>query len=434
MDLSDIVTISITAATRTPSQAGFGVPLITSFTATWTERTRTYSKASDVLADFATTTPEYKAAAAMFSQNPCPPKVVIGRCALKPTQQWHGTITAKDLTKYRLVVNGREALSVASDGSASVTEIIVLIKAAIDALSITGMTVSDDSSVLKIIMTNGLWASVGCTDVNISLVQDQADPGIATDLAAIKAENNEWYALCTTFNSQAIIKEAAAWALANKKLYVVQTQDNTVPNTAISGTDDVAEYLKNAANGRVSVWYSSDNSDFLDAALLGRLLPKQPGSEQWAFKTLAGVPAGAYTPTQRTNILAKTANFYEPTAGINITWDGRVSSTEFIDVVRFIDWFEARLAEAYFTGQINVDKIEFDAFGLQVVKGLIEPVFKQASQKPIRGITADYTIFLPDMADISVGDRASRTLNGVEFAAKLTGAILKANLQGTLSV
>ena len=41
---------------------------------------------------------------------------------------------------------------------------------------------------------------------------DHADPGIATDLAAIKLAYNSWYGLVTGgFNSEALINAAAAW-------------------------------------------------------------------------------------------------------------------------------------------------------------------------------------------------------------------------------
>jgi hypothetical protein len=53
----------------------------------------------------------------------------------------------------------------------------------------------------------------------LSIKQDHADPGIATDLAAIKLESNAWYGLITLFNSEALCNAAAAWVEANSKLY-----------------------------------------------------------------------------------------------------------------------------------------------------------------------------------------------------------------------
>lgn len=432
MNLTDIISISITSATRTPSRAGFGIPMVTSFTATWPERTRTYSSLNDVVADFPVTTAEYKACAAIFAQNPCPQQVIIGRCTA-PTMTWDITPTAVNNATYALTVNGvRYAYT--ADGSATVAEIITGLKALIDAASLA-ITISNVSSVMHIVANvAGAWFSVGCTDPNLVLVQSTPDAGIAADLVAITAENNTWYALVTTMNSQAIVKLAAVYALANKKLYIVQTQDGAVPNTAKSGTDDIAEYLQNLANGHVSVWFSNDNSDFLDAGLLGALLPLDPGSENWAFKTLAGVPAGAYTSTQRANLLAKSANFYEPTAGINITWNGKVSSAEWIDVIRFIDWLEARLAEEIFGGQINTKKIPYTTGGLIVIAGFVKRVLKQAANKPIEGITPDFIVTVPNIADVSPADKAARVLNNVTFSATLTGAINTVNLQGNVSV
>ena len=63
MDLSEIITITITKNTRTVARAGFGIPLILSHAPTWTERVRSYTSLTGLAADFISTTPEYKAAA-----------------------------------------------------------------------------------------------------------------------------------------------------------------------------------------------------------------------------------------------------------------------------------------------------------------------------------------------------------------------------------
>ena len=87
MALSDYVTVAITQTSAGPTLPGFGVPLIPSYSATWTERTRVYANLAAVAIDFpVTTSPEYLAATAIFSANPAPSTVMIGRMANKPTK------------------------------------------------------------------------------------------------------------------------------------------------------------------------------------------------------------------------------------------------------------------------------------------------------------------------------------------------------------
>jgi hypothetical protein len=106
------------------------------------------------------------------------------------------------------------------------------------------------------------------------------------------------------------------------------------------------------------------------------VLPYDPGSWTAAFKEIAGVPAGAYTGTQRTNLTGKNGNFYEPTAGTNIAWEGKSAQGQFIDITQFVDWLEARLAEAIFEKLVNAKKIPYTAKGIAVIEGAVRQVLK----------------------------------------------------------
>lgn len=79
MPLDDIVNVQITAQTQTVSQPGFGIPLILGINKTWNDYARTYSSLRSVGNDFTSNQPEYIAAQAVFSQNPSPKGIVIGR-------------------------------------------------------------------------------------------------------------------------------------------------------------------------------------------------------------------------------------------------------------------------------------------------------------------------------------------------------------------
>src|SRR4051812_45955611 len=95
MPLSDLVTVTVDAQKPGVTQAGFGVPLLLSQNAAWVERTRAYTSLAGVLVDFATTTPEYNAAAKIFAQSPSPTEIRIGRANTNPvTQQWNVVIVA----------------------------------------------------------------------------------------------------------------------------------------------------------------------------------------------------------------------------------------------------------------------------------------------------------------------------------------------------
>lgn len=85
-DISNIVNVTITRATALPEEAAFNGLLIAAefliadITPNFTERVREYTSLAQIASEgFGTTTPVYLAAQALFSQNPNPGKIYVGR-------------------------------------------------------------------------------------------------------------------------------------------------------------------------------------------------------------------------------------------------------------------------------------------------------------------------------------------------------------------
>jgi hypothetical protein len=121
MPLSDIVTVAISTTAPAPTQQGFGVPLILGACQNATfgaDRIRYYGSLTAMVSDgFLTTDPEYIAAQAMFSQNPAPPQLAVGRRANKPTQQFKIKILQGVIGKvYTAFINGVAKSFTAVDG------------------------------------------------------------------------------------------------------------------------------------------------------------------------------------------------------------------------------------------------------------------------------------------------------------------------------
>lgn len=442
-NISDEVNVSVSAADAKVQRAGFGLPLILSFTAAWTERTREYTSAAGVLVDFPATgaknTPEYLMASAVFAQNPRPPKLVIGRCALPPTQKFEITPVVVNSHVYSFNFDGN-LVTYTSDGTATAAEITAGLKTALDALSLAVTSSQQNANATLRIVANaaGAWFNYGSIDrTNMPVVQNHADPGLATDLAAIAVERNDWYFVLCAFNSDLVCQAIAAYANTNKQAFVFQTIDTVVPGTAKSGTDDVCEFLQNAANDYAWPIFKSTCADFADCAWVGARAPTTPGTETWKFITLAGVPADTFTQTERTNMRAKNCNFYENTGGVNMTEEGYASSGRYMDLVRYIDAARADIAERCFAdlvaaGQLGT-KIGYDDTGIGVFQA--EVLGKLKTDAGLRILDkASIQVNVPLLKNVSSADKTSRTLNNVTFSALYTGAIHKANITGQLSV
>lgn len=441
MPISDIAQITITSADAGVTQEGFGTPLILSESAPFAERTRTYTDLAGLVADgYAITKPEYLAAQALLSQEPRPAQFKMGKALLKGTQRYDITVaTVANSTAYKVWVNG-VAVTFTSDATATNDEIATGLAAAIDAAQAThtGTTTGAALSLKTRVTADaaGNWLSIEVDNPTmLSIAQTHADPGVATDLAAINLYDADWYALIIPGHaSSAVVLAAAAWIETLDKLFLVASNDTEIISVASASATDVAEAVKDLAYARTSVWYHPDPSRFLDAAILGRNLPEDPGTENWFGRSLSGVDAIALTPTQRTNLRDKRANsYYNVTGSSAITFDGKTGANEWIDTVRVRDLLKARIGEAWLTRVLGANKIPYTDPGFAIVQADILQVLK--AQVSTGALAADPapTVTVPKAADMSPADRAARNLSGVTFSATLSGAINNIVVTGRLA-
>lgn len=433
--ISDVVDVSITTEVAKVARAGFGVGLILSNTAAWAdpELVREYANQTELASDFASTTAEYKAAAKYFGQNPKPAKVKVGRVATarRATQRWAITPTAVNSYTYRIKV-GTTEVTFASDPSATVAEVIAGLKIAIDALA-QAITTSDQTTYLRAVANvAGVFFSIETDDPNLSIVQDHADPGVATDLDAIMVYDSDWYALITCMNSKAMVDAVAAWAETNKRLYVAQTQDSTVRDTILSGTDDVGESLRSNNYTHAAAIWSKGTQDFADAAWFGRCLPFEPGTETWKFKELTGVTVSSFTSTQRAHLRAKRVNFYEETAGKPMTEEGYAAGGQFLDFTRYLDKLVARICERVFGTLSTPAKVPLNDSGIDMV--IAEVRAQLLADEGLGVLEPGWVVVAPKRSAISDLDKAARLLDGVTFEAVYTGAIHKVKIRGVVSL
>lgn len=441
MALSDYVNLSITQTTANLTRAGFGVAMHLSYTAAWSERTRSYGAYTDVLTDFPTLTgPEARAALAYFSQSPSPTTLVIGRGANKPTKIVTVSAiapTANLLYTYKLNVKGTgfadTTVSFTSDGTPTDAEYAAGMVTALNAVASKNYTATGATSPITVTGNAvGNWFSIEVPDVTYqTTTETTADPGVAADLTAINAENNTWYVPQTVFNSKAYGVAVAGYVEANGKLYTPASNDSSTVLVATTGTADLMDQAKTNAYTRTAVWYHRDPSVMFDAALLGKCLPFDPGSETWAFKTMAGIPTFAMTATHRANIIARNGNSYETVAGLNITFNGMTADAKFIDARRGLDWLQDDMSKAVFGALAANPKIPYTDQGISTLKSVMVGSLLRAVARTL--ITADFVVTVPKAANVSSLDKAARVLNNCRFTATAQGAIHKDNITGSVS-
>lgn len=263
-----------------------------------------------------------------------------------------------------------------------------------------------------------------------------ASNAVQDDLTAINNANSTWYALIATTRDVPTVKSIAAWIEARIKLFGTASSNTDIIDVP-AGTDttSIAAFLNQLGYVRSFVIYHQDAEfDYPEAAWFGRVLPLEPGSETWKFKTLNGISYSNLTTTQSNNALAKKANTYEFVGGVGITANGTVAQGEYIDVIRGVDWLTARIQEFVFSILVQNPKIPYTDAGIAAIESEVKRALSLGVTNDFLSSNPAPTTTVPKAADVSPTDKANRILRNVKFRATLAGAIHAVVIRGTVSV
>lgn len=431
MSLNEIVNVQISVDNVAVSRASFGTPLHVGLHKVFTERVRTYSGVQAMLDDgFPASSSEIAVATAIFSQEVTPTSILIGR------RQGGGAtvspfITA-DNTDYSITIDGT-LFTINSGVGATDESIATALFNAIDGnLTGTLQNVSDDVGELGLLPASNADNYTVQVSSNLQVVYDPGSESIVDSIQAVRDVNDTWYALTTDVQTSAEILDIAAYIETQKKIYAFSTADT---DTLDAVNTDIFSILESFNYDRTFGLYDPDSPiSYPEAAWLGVMLPKDPGSATWAYQTLIGQDADTLSQTQSGNVRGKNGNTYEEKGGVDITRYGTVASGEFVDIIRGIDWLESRIQERVFALLVSNDKIPFTEQGVAMVESEIRAQLQDAITAGVLAEDPAFTITTPVVADLTATVRATRCLPAITFEARLAGAIHKVIVTGSVSV
>lgn len=434
MSLDSIVNVAIDAQTTSPTRKGFGTPLIAGYHDHWVDsRTRVYTSLLGMIADgFVTTDAIYKAARAVFAQNPRPQQIMVGRFTVAATMTLELTPVVQNLHPYLVTINGAP-FTFTSDASATAAEIVDGLVALINA-GAEPVTASNAADVLRLVadVAGDLFdVAIDYRDFDRQdITTDAAD--VEQQLIDISIENDTWYGLVLVDGGAAAIANAAAYIETVKKVAIFVSGDSDILDSV--ATTDIASVLQTATYARSAVLFSRNPHEWSNAAWEGNQLPNDPGSSTWKFKTLAGISADVFTETEANTLIAKGANFYQEIAGVSITQNGNTAGGEFIDVTIFVDWLSARIQERIYGILVNVKKIPFTDPGIALIEAAILAQLREGVN--VGGLVDDdvLQVIVPAAADVSPANKAARILTPVTFQGTLAGAVHALVINGTVTV
>lgn len=247
---------------------------------------------------------------------------------------------------------------------------------------------------------------------------------IPTALNELIVTNNEWFYLLSTLQSDLSITEIADWMATQEKLYATTTSNKSLANTL--------------NNQNVFVLVHPDPLSYAAQAWVGTCATKPVGSFTWTFKTLQNVVASGYSPSDVTLIETNKGNTYIREGGVDITSNSKVTSGDYIDIIQSIYYLKSRMIENVFGLLVRVDKVPFTNNGIGLVVAEIEKTLKDGFNTGIIAEDANgkpmFTVTAPTREEVSVNDRANRTLPGITWSATVAGAVENADIGGTLLV
>lgn len=264
------------------------------------------------------------------------------------------------------------------------------------------------------------------------------DTGYDDTLDVVLNERSDWYAVLCESHVEADVLDIAAWVSANARIFITSSSDTEIKDTTLSAdTGSIAKQLKTAGYDRVCLFYSATaDTEFIEGAFAGVVLPKTPGSYTGKFKSLTGITADTLTDTEFANILEKCSNSYCEIGGVNMVANGTMSKNAgtFFDLIVFVDWMQARISERVFSVFVNADKIPYTDAGAATVEAEVKAVLKEGVANGGLADDPAPTTSVPKVADISSVDKANRHLPDVKFEGTLAGAIHSTKISGVVVV
>lgn len=433
-DLKEIIEINISRETRGVTRQGFGTPLFIGTTHgvySTGEYVRTYTSADAVLEDFGENTPEHTAALRVFGQQISPTYLKIGN-RKQGIQSVDFTIdTVADGVEYSITVDGT-LVEVTSGTGATAESIVDMLEAEFTAISAPGTFVDNEDGTFTVVPEDPVDFTYDNT-TNINATEDTES--LTEAFSAIKEADDDFYFVSIESHSPADIEEMADVIEAESKIFV--TSYNGSDATDPTDTQDIGSVLQAKDLARTMLIYAENPDEYPEMAFVGLQAPKDPGSTTWKFKTVSGVTVSRLTTTQSLTLkgtrfdYGKGYNTYENFGGRNILSEGRMVNGEFVDIIRFADWLEARMRERIYLTLVNSEKIPYTAAGFAIIEGRMREVLQEGVAV---GGLGSFNVTVPNPRTLDPNLRANRVAEGFEFVGVLAGAVHFVSVQGRLTI
>lgn len=265
----------------------------------------------------------------------------------------------------------------------------------------------------------------------------------AVALAAVRAEDDDFYILTTDVRVSADIEALADLIEASRKMFFVSTNEAGAYSTYTAGAaTDILGILRDGNYFRTKGMYHHESvTKFPEVTYAAYNLPYLAGSVSWTNLQLplsaAQISGGGalLTVTQKNNLEARNAAYTELVGGVVVQRNGRVASGEKIDVIRGRDNLEVDLNADLTNLLINQQgsKLPYTNAGINRIYNLVRTRLNQYSEDP-RNFISKFTMDFKLADQVPTADKQAGIYRSGTFKAELQGAIELIEITGVLTL
>jgi hypothetical protein len=487
LPISNLINISVNLASVPLSVQNFQTALILgpSTVIDTVQRYRTYTTMTGVANDFGSTTPEYLAAQAWFSQSPTPNTLYIGRwcqaasaaqlvCGpLSTTNSALATWTAITSGGFKITINGTLETITGLDfhlqtslaGVASViqtalnaalTNTTCVYQAPYNNFVITSPTTGTNSTI-TVLSAPGSGTDISAIMSGTTATGAYVATGLAleTALAAVTYFDVNyptlWFGLyvCGASASDYQAIQAYIEAEAGQHFQAIPTQDS---NTLLSGNTTNLAYLLQAAKYNYCLCFYSSTSLYAAVSALSRILTTNWNASNSAitlmYKQLPGITADTLTTSQATNVASYNCNMYvnyNIQGNYPIVQYGICPSGQYVDSVVGACVLKSTILSNMFTALATGNKIPMTDAGQSILDNQIVLACESFVANGYLGpevwdgpsfgnlatgqwVQKGYYVYQPPVSSLSATVRATRVSVPFQIAAVLSGAVHTASV------
>ena len=432
--------VNITKLTKAVNQKGFGLILI--YDTQHKKDYELYQSISAVGEAFPVDLKAYKIASRIFGQKPKVQSIAIaGNTDLQETDGTKAvhtlTLTKKFENNDVININGKDYTFVSAspnkdknqftgtDIQSQITDLESLVTKYEKDFDISSTAtnivftqkIAGDGA-LPIVLIKG----VGQANI-VNTTKEKLPTGLIAFLNQLRDKYQDPFFLVCTDNSDDTIKKLSNWIDTQEMMYFTTSQNLQSP--------------KLVRSENTVIMYHNDEDSFVCEGLAGYLATAKVGGVTAKFKEIKGVQEAKITATQLSNLHKDNGFTYIEKMGLLQTTEGKTTSGEYIDVVMGAYWIQFKMEEGLAYLAANTPKIGFDNKGISQMVAVCENVLKRAAfEQDIILVDKDgnakYQIeyITREMSDPN--DVANRNYTGIQWTAKLAGAIHKATVSGIL--